>query len=601
MVKKDYTQYSKQELIEEVTKLSKRKKYGLVWEPKEEDIEIQCRNELPILNEVKDKEIKTDSDSPTNILIEGDNYHSLSVLNYTHKGKIDVIYIDPPYNTGAKDWKYNNHYVDNNDTYRHSKWISMMSKRIILSKKLLDNDGVLVCAIDDYEIFTLGLLLDEIFGEKNRIGIVPVRNNPPGRAISKYFATQHEYYLFYAKDRTKVRVNSLITDKVDSKKYKYKDEISLYNRKSLSMRGHGSIHDRPKNYYPIFVSPNLLHITLREEPGYHKVLPHLGSNGEQRVWDYPTESMKKLIIEGNIEAIINAKNKVSIYKKDRFNIGKKPKSLWLNSKYDSSAYGAIFLKKMFNNKKVFDYPKSFYAVMDAIVASTTKNDATVLDFFAGSGTTAQAVLELNKIDDGNRKFIICTNNEVGISEELEFKRKYGQKDQSLRDLIDKKPEEWAKWSQEFGICSSVTYPRVNNIINGYKYENKKIDGFGGNLKYYITTTVKSDSTDKSKKELVNKAVDMICLKESCFEEVINTKAYSIYINPEICTGVLLDITYVESFKKELLKQSKPIHIYIFSLTDDNYDEDFEDIKHVTITPVPSSILKTYRKIHGVNK
>src|SRR5690606_3678136 len=128
MAKKDYTDWDQEDFIQEIEQLRKRKKYGLVWEDKPEDVVEQCKNELPILEEVKDKEITTDSNQSTNLLIEGDNYHALSVLNYTHKGKIDVIYIDPPYNTGKKDFKYNDTFVDEEDPYRHSKWLSFMRK-----------------------------------------------------------------------------------------------------------------------------------------------------------------------------------------------------------------------------------------------------------------------------------------------------------------------------------------------------------------------------------------------------------------------------------------------------------------------------------------
>jgi adenine-specific DNA-methyltransferase len=143
--------------------LKKRKKYGLVWEDKPEEVVEMCKEKLPVLKEVKDKEIITDKDKPVNLLIEGDNYHALSVLNYTHAGKVDVIYIDPPYNTGARDWKYNNDYVDINDAWRHSKWLSMMAHRLQLAKNLLKENGVFICAIDENEFYRLGLLLEDIF------------------------------------------------------------------------------------------------------------------------------------------------------------------------------------------------------------------------------------------------------------------------------------------------------------------------------------------------------------------------------------------------------------------------------------------------------
>src|SRR3990167_1452000 len=178
---KDYSKLEKDDLLKVIEKLESRKKYGLIWdeEKTKEQFEKESENALPVLKEVKGKEIKTDPSQPVNILIEGDNYHSLSVLNYTHQGKIDVIYIDPPYNTGAKDWKYNNDYVDANDPWRHSKWISLMNKRLKLSRTLLKDDGTIIVAIDDYELNTLGLLLDEIFSSHDK-SLIVVEHHPQG-------------------------------------------------------------------------------------------------------------------------------------------------------------------------------------------------------------------------------------------------------------------------------------------------------------------------------------------------------------------------------------------------------------------------------------
>ena len=170
---KDYSKLEKDDLLKVITKLESRKKYGLVWdeEKTKEQFEKESENALPVLKEVKGKEIKTDASKPTNILIEGDNYHTLSVLNYTHQGKVDVIYIDPPYNTGKNDFKYNDSWIDENDAYRHSKWLSFMSKRLRLAKLLLKDDGIILLSIDDNEIAQLKMLCDEIFGEQNRLSI----------------------------------------------------------------------------------------------------------------------------------------------------------------------------------------------------------------------------------------------------------------------------------------------------------------------------------------------------------------------------------------------------------------------------------------------
>ena len=181
MIVNNYDDFSKNDLIQEIKKLKKRKKFGLVWEDKQEEVVEQCKTKLPILEEVKSKEIMTDKEKPVNILIEGDNYHALSVLNYTHKGKIDVIYLDPPYNTGAKDWKYNNNYVDAEDLYRHTKWLSFMNHRLGLAKNLLSEDGIICVTIDDYEMPRLWLLMEDIFGEESHLGTIAIRINPGGR------------------------------------------------------------------------------------------------------------------------------------------------------------------------------------------------------------------------------------------------------------------------------------------------------------------------------------------------------------------------------------------------------------------------------------
>ena len=206
MAKKNkYADLTKEELIKRIAALEKHR-YGLVWEDKQEDVAEQCDRELPVLHEDTSREIKSKDGSPRNILIEGDNYHSLFVLSFTHKGKIDFIYADPPYNTGAKDWKYNNSFVDALDPYRHSKWLSFMKKRLRLAKKLLKPSGIICVTIDDYELPRLWCLLDQVFGEKNHLGTVVIRNNPKGRKTERKVSLIHEYALFYGKsDKSKIQ------------------------------------------------------------------------------------------------------------------------------------------------------------------------------------------------------------------------------------------------------------------------------------------------------------------------------------------------------------------------------------------------------------
>ena len=211
MSKDNYSNFSKEDLIEKLEKLESRKKYGLIWdeEKTKEKFEKDAENALPVLKELKSKEIKTDNESPTNILIEGDNYHALSVLNFTHQGKVDVIYIDPPYNTGKNDFKYNDKWINEDDSYRHSKWLSFIYKRLTLAKKLLNENGIIFISIDDNEMAQLKLVCDNIFGEKNRLSThhIQVRYGNKSLNEKKDFQELLEYVLIYAKNSYNFKAN----------------------------------------------------------------------------------------------------------------------------------------------------------------------------------------------------------------------------------------------------------------------------------------------------------------------------------------------------------------------------------------------------------
>ncbi|MFA5603207.1 MAG: DNA methyltransferase, partial [Bacilli bacterium] len=191
------------------------KKYGLIWEEHQERVDWELQTQIPVFENVKNKEIYNDKDKHYNFLLEGDNLHSLYLLEKTHKGKIDVIYIDPPYNTGAKTWKYNNNYVDKNDLFAHSKWLSMMNNRLVIAKKLLSDNGALICSIDENELCSLGLLLNEIFGEGYEIHPITIVHNPRG-IQGKNFSYTHEYAYFVFKRGEKVIGNRKIEpEKID--------------------------------------------------------------------------------------------------------------------------------------------------------------------------------------------------------------------------------------------------------------------------------------------------------------------------------------------------------------------------------------------------
>lgn len=542
---------SKEELVAMVKKLKKRKKYGLVWEDKPEDVVTQCQKELPVLEEVKKLAITKVEDQPTNLIIEGDNYHALSVLNYTHKGKIDVIYIDPPYNTGAKDWKYNNDYVDINDSFRHSKWISFMRNRLNSSKDLLKEDGVIIIAIDDNELCTLGLLVDELFPNKIR-NTVAIVNNPHGVSRSGFSRT-HEYAFFM------LNSNQVVNKKpapIDIR------EINLRRSGNNSLRT-----DSPTMFYPILICKDTYKIIgagevpdadyhpqaqTIEKKAHYELWP-IDSKGIEKNWYY---SKKRVAEKGKHELFTKwIKKQLHVYFKHSNNAEQTYKSVWVGSEFDAGAYGATLVKNI--TLTDFPFPKSINTVTDCLKAVIKDKNVIVLDYFAGSGTTGHAVMQLNKNDGGKRQFILCTNNENKIAEE-------------------------------------VTYPRIKKVIEGYA----DVEGIPANVRYFRTAFVpRSDVSDDTRYSLVARSVDMICVRENTFEKLSDSTKYKIFRNQVKSTGILFDLTALNDFKKEIAKLHLETHLYVFSLTSDTYDEDFQDLpmKH-KLCPIPESILEVYRKL-----
>lgn len=561
----DYNEWSKPELIHEIKKLEKRKKYGLIWDEErtKEIFEEEIQKKLPVLNEIKSNEISTNLKQPINILIEGDNYHALSILNYTHKAKVDVIFIDPPFNTGNKTWKYNNAFVEKDDSFRHSKWLSYMKKRLKLAKNLLKDSGMIVVSIDDYEVHTLGLLMDEIFNEDNKLGTIIVESNPSGRTSDKFFATSHEYYFFYAKNPENAVVEYFDLTEEQKKGFKFKDDESEYKwRDFLRTGGYSTPEERPNSFYPIFYNPKTNKITIEKTKDLIEILP-IDSNGKNRVWRQTRPSLLKLIARGDIMVKNGTNGKYKVLMKDRIKIGMKPKTVWTGSRYSASAHGTKLLEKILGSPRMFEFPKSVYAVRDVLhILTKNKHKAIVLDFFAGSGTTGHAVLDLNSEDDGARSFILCTNNENDI-------------------------------------CTEVCYPRVKRVIKGYHTNgDDSVPGLGGNLKYFKTDFVDSEPTDKNKRDLVEKATEMLCIKEDCFELIKESERFKIFKNhDDHHLGIIYYYDGIEPFKKEIIKLNKKISTYVFSLSDVVDEDDFQEINHlVNLKPIPSSILNVYRRI-----
>ena len=430
------------------------KKYGLVWERHEEAVDVQMRDNIPVFTECADKEITTTTGG-VNFLLEGDNLHSLRLLEKTHAGRIDYIYIDPPYNTGSSDFRYDDSIVIKEDGYRHSKWISFINERLLIAKCLLSEDGLIFISIDDHEVAPLTLLCNEIFGEDNHVETVIWKNKYGAGAKTVGFISVHEYILCYSN-----RNISDLTSELDA------ESQSAYKKKDEKFDSRGgfltqplmttSLGDRPNLMYPIEYNGDIIHPRKQWVWSKERLLAAIENNevefNKQKDGTYSVRAKKYLIDEnGDMRR-------------------GKPLSI-MNGTFTQD--GTKEIREIFGSENVFKFSKPSELIRHFIsfaVNGNLKKDATILDFFAGSGTTAQAVMEQNRRDGGNRRFILCTNNENNI-------------------------------------CEEVTYERIKRVIEGYG----DVEGIPANLKYYRTDFVSKDS-DSLTDELLDHIKEMIQLE-----------------------------------------------------------------------------------------
>jgi adenine-specific DNA-methyltransferase len=337
-----------------------------------------------------------------NLIIKGNNLLALHTLKEQFRGKVKLIYIDPPYNTEGD----NNTFAYNN-SFNHSAWLTFMQNRLDCAKDFLTEDGVIVIAIDDYEYAHLKLICDGVFDRENYLGTIIIQSNPRGRTINSYFATCHEYALIFAKDIENVVINNILLTKNQKLNFNLVDDLSEYRLLPFRRSGGTSTpEERPKSYYPIYYNNKSNCFSLDKQDDYIEIFP-IDKLGKKRVWRQTRPSFLQAVKRGDM-VCKNIRGRYVIYMKDRIKEGRKPKTIWVDSKYDASSNGTILLKDLFEGEKLFSYPKSLYAVKDLIDIITKRGgDEFILDFFAGSGTTAHAVIEINKEDNGNRKFILC--------------------------------------------------------------------------------------------------------------------------------------------------------------------------------------------------
>lgn len=429
-------------------------------------------------------------------LIEADNYHALQLLEYLYAGKVDCIYIDPPYNTGAKDWKYNNDYVDGNDQYRHSKWLSMMQKRLKIAKKLLNpKDSVLIVTIDEKEYLHIGCLLEEMFPNAN-IQMITDIINPKGVSRGSLFSRAEEYIYYVFQGNAAINLGKSDMLRSDDQK---SDEIrwaSLQRSGSNSRR-----FERPNLFYPMFFDKETGKfistgdsLTIEQDrkniivPEGQKVAFPLGRNDDERTWQLSQDTFLSLLRRGYvkfgnwqsdekrtisylssglIQQIESGELKIKAYDEDGSVIidgdsKVKPLSVWNKSCHSASDQGSSLINSILYEKR-FSFPKSLYATHDAIwFFVANKPDALIIDFFAGSGTTLHAVNLLNAEDGGNRRCIMVTNNEVSADET-----------KALSDSgYHPGDEEWEK----LGIARYVTWPRTVCSIKGENIKGEPLKG-----------------------------------------------------------------------------------------------------------------------------
>lgn len=469
--------------LDEIENELNSKKYGLVWEKHEEEVDRMMQDNIPVFTEVKEREIKATDENSYNFLLEGDNLHSLKLLEKTHAGKIDVIYIDPPYNTGSKDFTYNDVLVDENDGYRHSKWLSFMSERLQYAKKLLTDSGMIMISINDIELYSLKLLCDSIYGESNLLANM-IWQSTPGSNTGLDIKTVTEYVLCYAKNKMECTTASRPIE--DDQKYKFRDDYvekrGKYLLNKLDRRMTGQHYSESLNY-------------AIKTPDGRLVFPG-GEEEKQKHWNWRwSESKVAWGIKNNFIEFKQSKNgKWAIYFKQYFKVNNNDELIERSLPYQNlikdlnganSARGTQEIMSIFD-KKAFDYPKPLNLIKYLLQIHANQN-ATILDFFAGSGTTAQAVLELNKEDGGNRKFILCTNNENNI-------------------------------------CEEVTYERIKRVIHGYA----DVEGIPANLKYFKTDFISKDADDVSE-ELLSHIKEMVELENGI---TLDNKHYLIVLSDE---------------------------------------------------------------------
>ena len=570
--------YNKNELVRKIQSLKElsneeksglmellrtHKKYGLVWEDKPEAVEERLRSELPVLKEIKDRAIVgEDPDAPNHIIIEGDNLEALVALTYTHAGSIDVIYIDPPYNTGNRDFIYNDSYVDREDGYRHSKWLSFMDKRLKIAKTLLSPEGTIFISIDDNEQAQLKLLCDEIFGADYYVTSIPRVTKLQRSAQEKHMDISHDYLICYSFsedfahnierdiDETRVRKDAIGT-------YIEGDTKAILADKS---KGYSVGGDYDFEYNGRVYSP-------------------VDRNGVRNRWLWTRERMEAAAKLG-ILVETGTSLRMQLYLDKRFddktnkmvprssNLIFHTSDLMSDSRFTNST-GSAELRSVDDALfRKFNNPKPLSLIRTLLTFYDNKN-ITVLDFFAGSGTTLHAVMLQNADDGGKRKGILVSSNENNI-------------------------------------CEEVTYIRNKKVILGQQNTPSLISSSCNNLRYYKTDFVGRERTSKGMRELMNASTELLCIKNDLYIEVpelagrkLNGRIARYFDNGEKRMLVIYQEEVIPAIAGIISTMDFPgkMLVYVFSPSNYPYEDEFVDIlEKVELCALPAAIYNAYRKV-----
>lgn len=542
--------------IEKWKKAVKTQRYGLVWLDVPEAFEDDVENKLPILQEVPKNAIKSKDDKPTHLLIEGDNYHALTCLNYTHKGKVDVIYIDPPYNTGSDKFRYKDkrvldQYPDGTEVpkehpFRHSYWLSFMRKRLELAKDLLAPEGVIFINIDDNEFAQLKLLCDDIFSDTANKGYVGtlIWQRAKGGGNSKKVVRGHEYILCYSRDD-----ELTLTQKGDKsvehikkwKSGKAKDKYILKDKKLY------------------FINDDVIRRVFgKYEKGTERRCEY--ENLEQFKGKKVKQEVDQKLVSGEyiLKKITGGKHYICRLEE----VSSMRQVMYTIIQGFLSEVGKNDLAEL-GMDTLFDYPKPVDLIKNLL--DTVFNDtAIVLDFFAGSGTTGQAVMELNEEDEGSRQFILVTNDENKI-------------------------------------MTNVCRPRMDRVINGYK----SYEALGNSIKYYKTSFVGKhnilEADDKDKIQLAYHAGEMLAIAENTLDQIKKNDHWQMFENKERMTAIYFreEQDKLDEFVTEVIKLKKPVTVYMFSWEERLEITDFEDNRNISLKTIPQPILEIYKQIYNI--